>query len=66
MTLYKCDGCGLISPDEKGNHISNHWFEVEISNRTLKPHRNYYLLCPDCMGVKLPKKFWDKVKDFFK
>lgn len=69
MTLYKCDGCGLISPDEKGNHISNHWFEVEVRDRKHVSSRGYYLVCRECMEAGKPvkgiKKIWQDIKSKF-
>ncbi len=31
-TLKKCEGCGLISPDEKGLFIANHWYWIKYSH----------------------------------
>lgn len=69
MTLYKCDGCGLISPDEKGLHISNSWFEVEIKDRKVGYSNKYYLICRECMEAGKPvkgiKKIWEDIKSKF-
>lgn len=34
MELRKCDGkgCNLISPDENGLHVANHWTTVKTSH----------------------------------
>lgn len=31
-TIRKCDGCGILSPDEDGLYIANHWTKIKSSH----------------------------------
>ena len=65
MIVYKCDGCGILSPDEKGLFIDNDWFEVNISSRKYLSYRERYMLCPKCITTKIPMGFWERIKSKF-
>jgi hypothetical protein len=55
--LKQCDTCGVISPNNKGEYIANHWTTMRVvyaeglrSSRTTD-----FLVCCDCIarGVKV-------------
>lgn len=51
--LKKCDGCGKISPDEKGLHIANGWYIVNVYGPR-KVHGEY-IFCHECLEGKKPE-----------
>ena len=54
--LKQCDGCGIVSPDDRGMHIANHWVEVTVDpicRRSIYIEtKRKFLLCEECFGVK--------------
>ena len=52
-TFIKCDGCDIVSPDEKGLHIANRWAKVtvEYSKYWLGNNDKEYNICPKCLEL---------------
>lgn len=49
--VKKCDGCGIISPNEKGIHIANGWLNVYVRIPTSHERtERTFDLCPLCFG----------------
>ena len=45
--LKKCDGCGKISPNEKGLYIANGWYNVYVTKQEIA---SIFIFCDECMG----------------
>jgi hypothetical protein len=51
MIVYKCDGCGILSPDENCVHIKNGWITIDVfNNQKYGPDRERVLICQKCAG----------------
>lgn len=52
--LKKCDFCGKLSPDERGRHIANKWYEIYKSDSSKRDRIEGWPFRHCCVGC------WEK------
>lgn len=66
MDAYRCDGCGVVSPDDEGNQIANHWSIVNLKTQ-INGYSAQYHLCLECMPIgENPHGAIRQIIDFFR